>query len=91
MSADDEIFAQRRAEVLRLTYAEGLGIRAIARNLKMARKTVRQLLDGDRSHKLRLSGAPRAHLLNPFDGGHSADSAGDHLICVPRRCWSAFG
>jgi transposase len=67
MSADDEVFAQRRAEVLRLTYTEGLGIRAIARKLKMARKTVRQLLDGDRSRKQRQA-LPRAQLLNPFDG-----------------------
>lgn len=66
MSADDELFVQRRAEVLRLTYAEGLGIRAIARKLKMARKTVRQLLDGERSRKRR-AGFPRAQLLAPFD------------------------
>lgn len=67
MSADDELFAQRRAEVLRLTYAEGLGIRAIGRKLKMARKTVRQLLDGDRSRKERQTALPRAQLLNPFE------------------------
>jgi transposase len=34
----------RTAEVLRLSYVEGLGVRAIARRLSMARKTVRKLL-----------------------------------------------
>jgi hypothetical protein len=33
MSADEDLFAQRRAEVLRLTYAENLGIRAISRSV----------------------------------------------------------
>jgi transposase len=34
----------RTAEVLRLSYVEGLGVRAIARRLSMARKTVRKLI-----------------------------------------------
>src|SRR3954454_5609264 len=66
MSAEDDRRAQRRAEVLRLTYAEGLGIRAIGRQLKMARNTVRKFLDGDRVLKRRAA-APRARLLVPFD------------------------
>jgi DNA-binding transcriptional regulator LsrR (DeoR family) len=32
----------RAAEVLRLAYAEGLGVRTIARRLSMSRKTVRR-------------------------------------------------
>src|SRR5436190_5114025 len=68
MSAEDDRRAQRRAEVLRLTYAEGLGVRAIGRQLKMARKTVRKFLDGDRARKQSQPAAPRARLLVPFDG-----------------------
>jgi len=68
MSAEEDQFAQRRAEVLRLTYAEGLGIRAIGRRLKMARKTVRKLLDGDRASKRDKPALPRARLLLPFEG-----------------------
>jgi transposase len=68
MSVQDDRLAQRRAEVLRLTYSEGLGIRAIARRLKMARKTVRGFLDGDRARKHNRAAAPRAKMLLPFDG-----------------------
>jgi transposase len=68
MSAENDLHAQRRAEVLRLTYAEGLGIRAIARRLKMARKTVRVFLEGDRARKEAQPAVPRARLLLPFDG-----------------------
>ena len=66
MSADEDLFAQRRAEVLRLTYAENLGVRAISRRLKIARKTVRKVLDGDRTIKSTV--APRPRLLLPYDG-----------------------
>ena len=68
MSAEGDRLAQRRADVLRLTYAEGLGVRAIARRLRMARRTVRKFLDGDRAHKQDKSAAPRAKVLLPFDG-----------------------
>jgi transposase len=67
MSAEEDRRAQRRAEVLRLTYAEGLGIRAIGRQLKMARNTVRKFLDGDRVLKQTRTAAPRARLLVPFE------------------------
>ena len=66
MSADEELFSQRRAEVLRLTYAENLSVRAISRRLKIARKTVRKVLDGDRTIKSTV--APRPRLLLPYDG-----------------------
>jgi transposase len=68
MSAKQDADAHRRAEVLRLTYAEGLGIRAIARRLKMARKTVRHFLDGDRAAKRDKPGVARRRLLEPFEG-----------------------
>jgi transposase len=68
MSAEDDLFAQRRAEVLRLTYAEGRGIRAISRQLKMARKTVRKLLDGERASAHDQTVVARARLLGPFEG-----------------------
>lgn len=67
MSAEEDLLAQRRAEVLRLTYAENLGIRAIARRLKIARKTVRRLLDGDRAIK-KAAAAPRSRLLERYEG-----------------------
>jgi transposase len=67
MSAEDDLVAQRRAQVLRLTYAEGLGIRAIARRLQMARKTVRKMLDGDRARKQDKPPVVRPRLLQPFE------------------------
>jgi transposase len=67
LSAGEDLFGQRRAEVLRLTYAENLGIRAIARRLGIARKTVRRLLDGDRATK-KAAAAPRTRLLDRYDG-----------------------
>lgn len=67
MSAEADLNAKRRAEVLRLTYAEGLGVRAIARRLKMARKTVRQFLTGDRARRRDKIIVPRPRLLLPFE------------------------
>ncbi len=43
--------AAKAGEVLKLAYGEHLGIRAIARRLKMSRKTVRRILDRDRAFK----------------------------------------
>jgi transposase len=53
------------AEVLRLGLVEGMGVRAIARRLGMARKTVRQIL----GHSLpeRKPAPARASLLDPYD------------------------
>ena len=68
MSAEDDLFAQRRAEVLRLTFAEGCGIRTIARRLNMARKTVRKLLDGERASRQDEARIARTRLLGPFEG-----------------------
>jgi transposase len=69
MSADSKtIEADRNAEVLRLFFVEGLPIRAIARRLSMARKTVRQIvgrgLPDSRRESVRRT---RESLLDPFD------------------------
>jgi transposase len=53
----------RTAEVLRLAYVEGLGIRTISRRLSMARKTVRKLLG--RAPKQLAPPAPRGSILDP--------------------------
>ena len=41
--ATDE--SRRLAEVLRLAFIDGLGVRAISRRLSMSRKTVRRILN----------------------------------------------
>ncbi len=56
----------RAAEVLRLAYVEGLGIRTIARSLSMARKTVRKLLG--RAPKQLEPPAPRVCRRPPWRG-----------------------
>jgi transposase len=55
--------SDRTAEVLRLGYVEGLGIRTIARPLSMARKTVRKLLG--RAPKQLAPPTPRSSILDP--------------------------
>jgi transposase len=57
----------RTAEVLRLAYIEGLGVRAIAKRLQMARKTVRRLL-GRSPPRPALRPAPRGSILDPHMG-----------------------
>jgi hypothetical protein len=57
----------RAAEVLRLAYVDGLGVRTIARRLSMSRKTVRRLLGCDRPKaKPRPSPEPRSSVLDAF-------------------------
>ena len=53
----------RLAEVLKLSLVDGLGIRAISRKLKMARKTVRTLLGRE---KRKPTAAPQPMMLAPF-------------------------
>jgi transposase len=70
MTPKQEEAAAKMAEVLKLTYVDHLGIRAIARRLKMSRKTVSAMLDRDRAFKrlkeptVRL---PRETLLTSYD------------------------
>jgi transposase len=59
----DERDSVRLAEVLKLSLVEGLGVRAIARKLKMARRTVRKLLGQEKPKPV---AAPRPLMLAPF-------------------------
>ena len=57
----------RAAEVLRLAYVDGLGVRTIARRLSMSRKTVRRLLGRDRPKaRPRPNPEPRSSVLDAF-------------------------
>ena len=56
----------RTAEVLRLGLVEGVGVRAIARRLRMARKTVRQIL-GRSVPQPKAPAAERGSMLDAFD------------------------
>src|SRR5258708_22252982 len=53
------------AEVLRLGLVEGVSVRQIARQLSMARKTVRKILG--RHHPPAKLTAPRGSLLDPYE------------------------
>ena len=66
--SDDDKAAQRFAEVLKLAFVDDLGVRAIARRLHMARKTVRRILDRERCGRGARSAAPRPTLLGAYDG-----------------------
>jgi transposase len=55
----------RAAEVLRLAYIDGLGVRAIAKRLSMSRRTVRRLL-GRKPLPPRKAPDPRTSLLDPY-------------------------
>jgi transposase len=58
-------------EVLKLAFVDGLGIRAIARQLRVGRKTVRRILakEGERRKRHgQPSAAPRATLLSAYEG-----------------------
>lgn len=68
MSRPSETPSQaRKAEVLRLHYVDGLGIRPIARQLKMSRKTVRVMLKGELRPLVRQPPPPRPSLLDPHE------------------------
>lgn len=62
----DKVEDERKVELLRLRYAEGLGIRAIASRLAMSRRTVRRLL-GLASQPAPVSRPPRPSIVAPFD------------------------
>jgi transposase len=55
----------RVAEVLRLGLVEGVAVRAIARRLKMARKTVARILGRHRA-PARRPADPRGSILDPY-------------------------
>jgi len=56
----------RVAEVLRLGLVEGLSVRAIAKRLRMARKTVRTILGRHRAPP-KPAAAPRGSILDPYE------------------------
>ena len=56
----------RIAEVLRLGLVEGVGVRAIARRLNMARKTVRRIL-GRHHAPPKPAAEPRGSILDPYE------------------------
>ena len=64
--SDDAADGRRFADVLRLAFIDGLGVRAIARQLSMSRKTVRRMLDRER-RKGRPPSVPRPSLLDAYD------------------------
>ena len=66
--SDDDAAAQRFADVLKLACVDDLGVRAIARRLHMARKTVRRILDRERRGRGDRAAAPRPTLLGAYDG-----------------------
>jgi len=67
--SDDGAAAKRFAEVLKLAFVDDLGMRAIARRLKMSRKTVRRILDRERRKKEGTGGdTARPTLLGVYEG-----------------------
>ncbi len=56
----------RVAEVLRLGLVEGVAVRAIAKRLHMARKTVRKILGRHRAPP-KPAGDPRGSILDPYE------------------------
>jgi transposase len=54
----------RLEEVLKLSYVDGLGVRAIARQLALSRKTVRRLLHGEPK---KAEPAKRGSIVDPFE------------------------
>lgn len=67
--SDEGAAANRFAEVLKLAFVDDLGMRAIARRLKMSRKTVRRILDRERRKRAELpTTPPRPTLLGAYDG-----------------------
>jgi transposase len=66
MTADPDKRSRRMAEVLRLHLTEGKGIKAIARQLKIHRKTVRKLLGLARRERKDQPVQPRTSILDPY-------------------------
>jgi transposase len=58
---------ERKAEVLRLRYVEGLSTRAIAKRLSMSRRTVRDMLGEKKPRARATSSAPRVSILAPYE------------------------
>lgn len=65
----------RKAEVLRLRYVEGLSSRAIAKKLSMSRRTVRGLLGEKKPRPRAATTTTRESILAPYDGRLRAELA----------------
>jgi transposase len=66
MKPEDDARSRQLAEVLRLHLTEGKGIKAIARQMKMHRKTVRKLLGVARGVPQEKAPRARASILDPY-------------------------
>ena len=62
---DTDPASEARAEVMRLHYLEGLSVRAIAKRLRLSRKTIRRYLGRSEPIPI-LQRAPRPSLLDPY-------------------------
>jgi transposase len=62
---DTDLASEARAEVMRLHYLEGLSVRAIAKRLRLSRKTIRKYLGRSEPAPI-LQRAPRPSLLDPY-------------------------
>ncbi len=71
---NERVSDERKAEVLRLRYVEGLSTRAIAKKLSMSRRTVRGLL-GEKKPRARTAPAPRESILAPYEAAIRAELA----------------
>lgn len=63
----ERIAEDRKAEVLRLRYIEGLSTRSIAKKLSMARRTVRAILGANKPRSAPKQSSARESMLSRFD------------------------
>jgi transposase len=63
----DRVSEEKKAEVLRLRYVDGLSTRAIAKRLSMSRRTIRRLLGQKRASTRTSTEIARPTLLGPYD------------------------
>lgn len=78
----ERVSDERKAEVLRLRYVEGLSTRAIAKKLSMSRRTVRALL-GEKKPRPRATPAQRESILAPYDATIRAELARTPELLAP--------
>lgn len=74
---------ERKAEVLHLRYVEGLSVRAIAKKLSMARRTVRDLVEAPRPRRPKRAAEPRESILARFDAEVRTRLKQDHDLRAP--------
>jgi len=80
----ERVSDERKTEILRLRYVEGLSTRAIAKKLSMSRRTVRSLLGEKRpARHAPKQGAPRESILAPFEAEIRKRLVQDHALRAP--------